>query len=539
MTLRPPAGFRGTFRDDDAARAVYSEAAGIGQAMPRAVAVASDADDVAALVHWARESGHPLIPRGSGSSQAGGAIGDGVILDVSRLLTLGVVDARSRRMRVEAGVLRGDVEKAARRKGLRFPVDPSSGAFCTIGGMAATNAAGPHSLQHGSMRRWVSALECVFDDGSRATVRRGAPTPNVPAIRRFAQQVAPQIAKASPSDLAHSGVRKDSSGYGLAAFAAGHDPVDLLVGSEGTLAIITAVELILAPAPSAAASCLLAFDDLALAVQAAVTARDRGASACELLDRTFLDIARQGGHALPVPASTEAVLLIEVEAFDSAAASSEAERLFAELRGMGATTKVSAAELRGEAELWSFRHAASPALAKLDQKLKSMQFIEDAALPPHKVADYVRGVRRILASAGTAVVIFGHAGDAHIHVNPLVDVGDPRWRERVENILAEVTELVAQLGGTMSGEHGDGRIRAPLMQRTWSAAAMQLFAAVKHAFDPFGILNPGAKIAARGQQSIDAVKYDPKLTPLPDAARRALDAVERDRAYSRLRLDLL
>src|SRR6185503_11989551 len=150
MPLSAPAGFRGVFRDDDAARAVYSEAAGIGRIMPRAVAVPADADDVSLLVHWARESGHPLIPRGSGSSQAGGAIGDGVIVDVSRQRAMGAIDVPSRRVRVEAGVLRGDVERAAATVGLRFPVDPSSGAFCTIGGMAATNAAGPHSLQHGS-----------------------------------------------------------------------------------------------------------------------------------------------------------------------------------------------------------------------------------------------------------------------------------------------------------------------------------------------------------------------------------------------------
>ena len=539
MALASPTDFRGVFRTDDAARAVYSEAAGIGRAMPRAVAVAVDADDVAALVRWARETGHPLVPRGSGSSQAGGAIGDGVIVDVSRLRACGVPDAATRRVRVEAGVLRGDVERAAAAIGLRFPVDPSSGAFCTIGGMAATNAAGPHSLQHGSIRQWVSALECVFDDGSRATIRRGAPVPNVPAIRRFSQHVAPAIARANLADLVHAGVRKDSSGYGVAAFASGHDLVDLLIGSEGTLAIITAAELMLASAPAAAGSCLLAFDDLALAVEAAVSARDRGAAACELLDRTFLAIAQQGGHALPVPASTEAVLLIEVEGFDAADVASEAERLFAELGAMGATTKVSASELRGEAELWSFRHAASPALARLDQRLKSMQFIEDAALPPENVAEYVRGVRTILASAGTTVVIFGHAGDAHIHVNPLVDVSDARWRGRVDRILTEVTELVARLGGTLSGEHGDGRIRAPLMSQTWNAAAMELFAAVKHAFDPFNILNPGVKLAARGQRPIRDVKYDPMLAALPDDARRALDVVERDRAYSRLRLDLL
>jgi FAD/FMN-containing dehydrogenase len=240
MTLHPPPGFKGTFRADESARAVYSEAAGIGRVLPRAVAVALDADDVAALVRWAHASGHPLVARGSGSSQAGGAIGDGVIVDVSRLRYLGVPDARSRRVRAETGVLRGELDRAARAMGLRFPVDPSSGAFCTVGGMAATNAAGPHSLQHGAMRRWVSGLECVFDDGSRATLRRGAPPPDVPAIRRFARDVAPELGRAGVADLMRAGVRKNSSGYGLAEYADGHDLVDLLCGSEGSLAIITA-----------------------------------------------------------------------------------------------------------------------------------------------------------------------------------------------------------------------------------------------------------------------------------------------------------
>src|SRR5438045_1000782 len=188
MPLTAPDGFRGIFRTDDAACGVYAEAAGIARALPNAVAVPRDADDVAALVRWAREGGHSLIPRGSGSSMAGGAIGSGVIVDVSRLRSLGDVNAETRSVRAEWGVIRGTIDRAARARGLRFPVDPSSGEFCTIGGMASTNAAGPHSLLHGAMRPWVLALDCVFDDGSRATVRRGAPAPEVPAVQRFMQQ---------------------------------------------------------------------------------------------------------------------------------------------------------------------------------------------------------------------------------------------------------------------------------------------------------------------------------------------------------------
>src|SRR5687767_10539972 len=191
--LAAPPGFRGVFRTDASARAVYSEAAGIGRALPTAVAVPRDVPDIAGLVRWAREKGTFLIPRGSGSSMAGGAIGHGVILDTSRMREMGVVDAQKRCLLIGVGVTRGEVERLAAASGLRFPVDPSSGEFCTIGGMAATNAAGPHSIRHGPMRPWVLALECVFADGSIGTVRRGETPPGVDPVVRFQNDVHPEI----------------------------------------------------------------------------------------------------------------------------------------------------------------------------------------------------------------------------------------------------------------------------------------------------------------------------------------------------------
>jgi FAD/FMN-containing dehydrogenase len=192
-----------------------------------------------------------------------------------------------------------------------------------------------------------------------------------------------------------------------------------------------------------------------------------------------------------------------------------------------------------EAELWSFRHAASPAIARMDPALRSMQFIEDAAVPPRALADYVRGVRAALDREETPGVIFGHAGDAHVHVNPLIDVRRKEWRARAERVLLDVTDLVTRLGGTLSGEHGDGRLRTPLLDRVWTSAERDRFALIKKAFDPTGILNPGVKVPLPGQKAMDLVKYDPSLDPLPPAARSALEIVERERAYSRFRLDLL
>jgi FAD/FMN-containing dehydrogenase len=497
---RPPTSeFRGTFRDDLPARAVYAEAAGIARVTPSAVAVPVDADDVVALVRWSRATGTPLIPRGSGSSMAGGAIGSGVVVDLSRLNSIGPVDVAARRITVGPGAVRAQVDAAAAAVGLRFPVDPSSGAFCTVGGMAATNAAGAHSLRHGSMRPWVTSLDCVFHDGARLVVRRGDPAPpHVGPIERLA-------------------VRKNSSGY-----AFGGDFIDLLVGSEGTLALFVGLELALDVRTSTTTSVFASFPTLEGAVDGATAAREAGAAACELLDRTFIDFAH-----VDTPTGTEAVLLIEFEDTRSA------------VDMPGASRVVVATDPAAQHALWELRHAASPILTGLDPSLKSMQFIEDGCVPPARLADYVRGVRQALDAQKIRGVIFGHAGDAHVHVNPLIDTKDPSWRDRVAALLADVVALTARLGGTLTGEHGDGRLRAPLLGAVWRTATLQQFAAVKAAFDPDGRLNPGVKVPLPGETPLGDIKYDPALDAPPPAAARALARVERERAYATSRLTLL
>jgi FAD/FMN-containing dehydrogenase len=532
-------GFRGVFRDDASARAVYSEAAGIAQVLPRAVAVPVDAEDVVALVRWAASTGTPLVPRGSGSSMAGGAIGDGVIVDLSRLSALEPVDVSRATVRCGPGALRDQVDAAARAVHLHFPVDPSSGAYCTVGGMASTNSAGAHTLRYGAMRPWVQALDLVFADGSRAEVRRGAPPPDVAPVRRFLAGADALLAAERAVPSRHTGVRKESSGYGLAAYADSGDLIDLLVGAEGTLALIVGLELRLTPRLTATASVLGAFATLEAAVEGAGGARVAGASACELLDRTFLDVARRGGAPVPVPASVEAVLLAEVEGASADECASLARLLEERFRAAGATDVILALDPETEEAMWELRHAASPILSRLDPSLKSMQFIEDGCVPPERLAEYVRGVRAALDRQDIRGVIFGHAGDAHVHVNPLVDVRDPAWRTRVEALLEEVTALAARLGGTLTGEHGDGRLRAPLLSRVWPPEALARFAAVKRAFDPDNLLNPGAKIATPGERAIERVKYDPTLPPHPADVRLALARVERERAYAHFRLELL
>ena len=540
MPLTPASvGFRGTFRDDPSARAVYSEAAGIARIMPRAVAVPADAEDAAVLVRWASETATPLIPRGSGSSMSGGAIGDGVVVDLSRLDDVQAPDVARRTIRCGPGAVRDVIDAAARAAGLQFPVDPSSGAFCTVGGMASTNAAGAHTLRYGATRPWVEALDCVFADGSRAELRRGSTAPNVGIVQRALRELAPVIAAERVSPSRHQGVRKESSGYGLADFAESGELVDLFVGSEGTLALIVGLELRLAPQRPHTASLLGAFATLEAAVVGADGARRVGAVACEALDRSFLDVARRGGASVPTPDDAETVLLAEVESSTQEEADAMVREIEAVFRAAGATMVILALDPDTEHGLWKLRHAASPILNRLDPALKPMQLIEDGCVPPERFSEYVRGVRAALDRQAIRGVIFGHAGDANVHVDPLIDVRDPDWKSRAEALLDEVTALVARLGGTVAGEHGDGRLRAPLLPLVWSASTLARFSAVKDAFDPAGILNPGAKIAATGARPLGDVKYDRTLPPLPEAARAVLARVERERAYASPRLELL
>jgi FAD/FMN-containing dehydrogenase len=395
---------------------VYGEAAGVARAIPRAVAVPADADDAARLVAWAAATATPLVPRGAGSSMSGGAVGDGVAVDLTRLAALGAVDAAGRRVACGPGVTGAAVDRAARAAGLRFPVDPSSWSWATVGGMAATNAAGAHSLRHGAMRPWVRALDCVFADGSRAVVRRGAPPPDVPAVRRFLADAAPRAREAAAAGvaLAHA-TRKESSGYAVADWLRSGELVDLLVGSEGTLAVFVGVELALAEPPGATASVLGAFRALEDAVLGAEGARAAGAAACELLDRTFLDVAAAGG-ALPAAVRLPAARCPRRCCSPRWRRSTRrppptaARALGDAFRAAGAAGVSLALDAAAEHALWELRHAASPILARLDPALKSMQFVEDGCVPPGRLAEYVRGVRAALARQGMRGVIFGHAG---------------------------------------------------------------------------------------------------------------------------------
>ncbi|HET6837349.1 MAG TPA: FAD-binding oxidoreductase, partial [Gemmatimonadales bacterium] len=434
----------------------------------------------------------------------------------------------------------GSLNAAASRHGLRLPPDPSSGRWATLGGMLATNAAGARSVRYGSVRPWVKGLTLVTADGEPLELRRGeAPEPGVSAVRRFAQGAAPRIrAAASQIRSRFPRTRKNSSGYALDAFLSSGDLLDLVIGSEGTLGIVTDIEWRLDPIPSHRAAvrvALRSLDQLSDAVAAILVAEP---SAIELLDRSFLDLVTAdtvAGAGLRFP-SVEAVLLVEMERDDADSLRDALEVVTARVRAIAYSVDTAFSEAAAE-RLWAIRHAASPILAALPQSRRSLQVIEDACVPVARMGEYIRLVRQSAAARGIPVVMFGHAGDGHLHVNLLPDVHQPGWESAVASLLEEVTDAVAALGGTTSGEHGDGRLRAPSLHRMYGPDIVDLFRRVKDAFDPKGVFNPGV-ILPDNEPSISRLKVGSGAAPIPADIERGLREIEVIGGYARCRLEL-
>jgi FAD/FMN-containing dehydrogenase len=535
---------RGPFRTDERARAAYAEAAGIYRIIPRAVSLPADVADLVALVRWAADERIPLVPRGAGSAMAGGNVGDGVVVDLTRMAgPAPEVWAHERRARMRAGSSLGALEVQATPQGLRLPPDPSSWRWATAGGVVSTNAAGARSVRYGSVRRWVEALTVVTADGEIAVLRRGAPplADQPPAaLARFERDSAAAIRGAAATISSRfPRTTKSSSGYALDAYLRSGDLLDLVVGAEGTLGIVAEVEWRLDPVPPCRAGLRILIRDYRTIEELAVRLVELGAAAVELLDRTFLELVAAHGGELTSTArdsGVEAALLVELEAWNpdqlrelSASAVTVARPLAFEVDA--------ALSPEGTERLWQLRHAASPILAGLPPERRSLQVIEDGCVPVARLGDYITAIRRAASARGLAVVIFGHAGDGNVHVNLLPELERPDWEREVAALLEEVTETVIRLGGVPSGEHGDGRLRAGFLQRVYGSEIVSLFRRVKASFDPLGIMNPGI-ILPSGEAPISRLKAGATAVPLPTDIARALRDIEQSGGYARSRLEI-
>lgn len=511
---------------DPRVRSAYSEGAGIYRIIPESVAIPAVIEDVVALVRAAESGGPPLIPRGAGSGMPGGNVGRGVILDMSRAFTTLEVDARRRLARAGASVTWAQVHQAAAVHGLRLPPDPSSGAFATSGGMVATNAAGPRSVRYGSVRKWIGALEVVGAGGEVRRIERGA---GGGERFRLTPDDYPLIGQAIPN------TRKNSSGYALDAFAASGDEVDLFIGAEGTLGIVTAVEWRLDPVPPESAGVALSLASLDALGEAATYLVTLDPSAVELLDRTLLDFVAAAGGA--VPPGTECLLLVEFERDTAAAARGVVGDAVRGLKHL--TLQVDTAlDRSGLERLWGIRRLASPALARLPETRRSLQVVEDGCVPLNRLAEYVSGLRAAAARHEVPVAIFGHAGDGHVHVNALPDLTRPLWREALQALYDDVLALLQHLGGTPSGEHGDGRLRAGALESFFGPALMSRFRELKTAYDPRSIFNPGVILPAADWAPLADLKVGDGAAVIPDDIAARLRDLERSGGWATPKQDL-
>jgi glycolate oxidase subunit GlcD len=414
-----------------------------------AVVLPSTVDEVAAVLRWCYENDVPLTARGGGTGLAGGAIPveGGVVIGFERLNKIRQFDPLLWRMHVEAGVTTGDVQRLARESGLRFPPDPGAAEISQIGGNIACNAGGPHAFKYGVTGHWVMGIEAVIPPGE--IIRIGGP------------------------------IRKDVAGY---------DVKSLLVGSEGTLGLVTAAWLRLIPAPELELPVIGLYRDADAGISAIERVFASGVvpAAIEYLDAVTL---RFSGDAYPFGIPEDAAFMVITEADGSGP---EARRVAGELREALAEDAVvvhSPDEPADVAGLWRWRGGA--AFAILAQR--GGAYSEDIAVPLDRLRDVARKTLEIGERHGVAALSFGHAGDGNIHSTFLFSPEDPDEEHRADAACHELFELALRLGGTVTGEHGIGWLKRGQLEHQLGAAGYDLHLRIKQAFDPKGLLNPGKK----------------------------------------------
>jgi FAD/FMN-containing dehydrogenase/Fe-S oxidoreductase len=489
---------KGELLFDDLSRTLYATDASIFEIRPVGVAVPRDEEDVAALVHYAGENQVPLIARGAGTGLAGEALGSGLVVDLSRHLR-SIVATGADTVTVQPGVVYRVLSAHLAREGRRFAPDPSRGE-CTLGGMLATNASGARALRHGYTRDHVESLRVVLDSGDIAEAGRCPRWPTVEdshgrmddvvsSLVTLLQQHAKLIQECQPR------TRFNRCGYLL------HDVLDneqidlarLLVGSEGTLALFTQATLRTVPLAGGRALALLGFANLDAALRAAQASVPAGPAACELIDRRLLHLARGDAVAAGlVPAEAEAVLLVEYEADTPAAARTLAQAL-ADRMHLDEPQTLLAQVADDEAEIerfWQLRDTAVASLYGLRGGTQPVPFVEDVGVPPELLGPYLLRVQEVLQRHETTASYLIHAAAGQVHMLPFLDPGRPEDATRLWALAEEVYDIVFDLGGTISTQHGTGLARTPWVGRQYGRLA-PVFRDLKAIFDPRHLFNPG------------------------------------------------
>jgi glycolate oxidase len=418
------------------------------KALPDVITRVRSAAEVSAILRFASDHEVPVVPRGAGTGLSGGSVPaqGGIALVLAGMRNIKELDTTSMVAVVEPGVITGVFQKTVEDAGMFYPPDPASLNYCTLGGNIAENAGGPHGVKYGVTKDYVLGLEVVMPSGD--------------VVRLGGKQI------------------KNVTGYNL---------VQLFVGSEGTLGVITEATLRLLPKPPAKQTMLAIFDHLddAATAVAGIMAGGVIPATLEIMDQKSINCV-EDYLKLGLPRDAEAILLIEVDGMP-AAVEAEAEVIGRICREKGVRSFQAAKDKKEEESLWKARRSISPAISAA----RPSKIGEDISVPRSAIPAMVREIQRIAKEYNLPIVIFGHAGDGNLHPNILTDRRDHKEMERVEQAIAAIFEASVKLGGTLSGEHGIGLSKRPYMDLAVSKETLKLMADIKRAVDPKNILNPG------------------------------------------------
>jgi len=551
-------------RFDSYSRELYATDASIYERTPIGVVFPESTTDVAHVVEYCAEREIPVLPRGGGTSLAGQTVNEAVVLDFSREMDAVLdVDADARTARAQPGVYLGDLNAAAATYDLKFAPDPAWGDKSALGGAIGNNSTGAHSLRYGKTDAYVREVEAVLADGTVTTFgeiglaelhERADPDGDLEArihaaAARIVDEESDSVADAYPD------LKRNVSGYNLdwlvedaegATRGVGEPDADggtvnlasLLCGSEGTLAVVTEAVVDLEPVPETTGLALLAYDDLGAAMDDVETILRFDPAAVETLDDVLIDLARDTEEFGPVverlPEGTRAVLLVEFYAESDADGRRQVAELLADrcagvdLAGdPGADPTTTDAPIRAfdaleahepaaQDQIWKLRKSGLPILLGRTSDEKHVAFVEDLAVPPDRLPEFVDRFQSILDDHDTYASFYAHAGPGVLHVRPLVNTKTGAGVAEMRSIAEAATDLVVDLGGSVSGEHGDGRARSAFNEKLYGADVWGLFREVKESFDPDWLLNPGQVVG------VDAAAVEAGEAP-PRARTVAMD----------------
>ncbi|MDP7029487.1 MAG: FAD-linked oxidase C-terminal domain-containing protein [Phycisphaerales bacterium] len=486
-------------------RLLYSTDASMYQVQPLGVVIPRTVADVSITLAWCRKHGLPVLPRGGGTSLSGQTVNEAVVIDLSAdLRGIGEVDVQRRCVHVEPGAVLDAVQEAAGRHGLLFGPEVSTSTHATLGGMISNRSAGLHSLHWGMTDAHVIGVDVVLADGGQVYLGRGGSED--PRVQEMSARVAEVVESvADEIDDRYEPLRRNVGGYALDRVLAdlrSHgdrrrlDLSALMAGSEGTLGLIVGADLNLEAVPGATAMAVAAFPSVARALEALPAILGTDPASVELLDHTVLDAAEAHEHyrklvaLLPRLDGERPGAVLYVDWFADTPVDAESRRAAMETALAPGTVRC-CDDLTVRQNLWKLRKVGLGLILTGDEVGQPVGGLEDCAVPPDRLAAFQSEFDAMLASHGLKATYYAHASVGLLHIRPRIDLSQADGRQLLEVLGREATALARKHGGTVSGEHGDGRVRAAMMHEYYGPVLVDAFRRIKAIFDPDGVFNPG------------------------------------------------